>query len=80
MRRRRLVKIAGSIASLATITGVAASDHSEGDPPEDPGNGEGRPDCIPPQDPGHGRPDCIPPENPGNGNSGNGNGGNGNGG
>lgn len=75
---------------------TAVADHSEGDPPEDPGNGGddvpgvGRPDCIPPQNPGHGPPDCIPPETPrgppenggnnGNGDSGDNGNGNGNGG
>lgn len=74
-----MIRITGGIVGGSALLGTVVADHSEGDPPEDPGNGNGRPDCIPPQNPGHGRPDCIPPEDPGNGNGGNGNG-NGNGG
>lgn len=87
--RRKLTQFAVLLSVFALVlmpaaVGTVAANHSEGDPPEDPGNnasevpGVGRPPCIPPQDPGHGQPDCIPPENPpgqGGDNPGNGNGG-----
>lgn len=57
-----------AILLVPAAAGTVLADHSNGDPPEDPGNnasevpGVGRPPCIPPQDPGHGQPSCIPPD------------------
>lgn len=68
-----LFVVVSSVVAMLLVpaaVGIVVADHSEGDPPEDPGNnatevpGIGRPACIPPQDPGHGQPDCIPPSNP----------------
>lgn len=56
------------LAVAASTAGVVAADHSQGSPPEDPGGVDDgpRPDCIPPQNPGHGQPVCIPPDHANN--------------